>query len=268
VLAVLVVLATGCIPARTASSVGGRSPSTSLTTATFTRDGGDVYTLAARSDTLTVSAPASNTGSNTRMGIWGALDEDTADQRSCATWTEAVPGLKQQGAVLRARTRSGRTTAITVTQNIAYGVWWGFHIHVMDSASSAPFHEIATFDLREVFAPGYPDVLTSPPYPWRMCARAVRDVVSFIVWPTSQPQPAWDDARYGGSVRLPPGWGAPGAAGLYAGHIEPGKGVGFADRSVVGLRPDRSPAAQEAVRAELAEPATPPVEPTWIARAP
>jgi len=282
--AVCVALTAACVPAKTSSSASQAAPTAaaadpstagrgttsdpSLAIGAFTIDGADRYELTTRNGVVTASAPATNTGTNTRTGFWPAGGEPTADQLSCATWTEAPPGLKQQGAVLRARTSQGRTTAITVTQNISYGVWWGFHIHVMDSGSAQPFHEIATFDLREVFAPGYPDVLVAPPYPWRMCARVVGDVVSFVVWPTTDPQPAWDDARYGGSVRLPAGWAAPGHVGWYVGHLEPGKWAGFAERSLMGLRPHRSPASQQDVLDELSKPAVPPVEPTWIAEAP
>jgi hypothetical protein len=276
--AVLTVLsAAACVPARTSSTtassersaaaapIRGATTDPSLADATITRDGNDVYDLTSNGGVVTASAPATNVGGNTRIVFWRAGELDSFDQISCASWIDAPAGIKQQGAVLRARTSGGRTTAITVTQNIYYGAWWGFNIHVMDSAAAEPFHQIGSFELKEIFRPSE---FEAPPYPWRMCARVVGNVVSFIVWPTTHAKPAWDDARYGASVTLPSGWGAAGKPGWYMGHLEPGKWAGFADLSIVGLRPDQSRASQPVATAELSKPATPPVPPTWIAKAP
>ena len=278
--ACVALMAAACVPAKATSSTpaGPSTPvaaavrnaviDTSLARGVLTSEGADVYNLSRDAAAVTASAPASNTGGNSRLGFWRAPDQDSADQQTCATWTQAPDGLQQQGAVLRARSIQGRTTAITVTHNIYFGAWWVFNVHVMDSAAAAPFHQIGTFDLREVFAPGWPDVLQAPPYPWRLCARVVGNVVSFVVWPTSDPKPAWNDARYGGSVTLPAGWSAPGDAGWYIGHLEPGKSSGFGDLSILGLLSNASSAARQAAIAELSKPASPPRQPTWIVDAP
>lgn len=246
----------------------GGTLDTSLGKGAFTSEGSDVYNLTRSAGVVTASAPTTNRGGNTRMGFWRAAELESLDQVTCASWTEAPDGLQQHGAVLRTRSASGRTSAITVTRNIYFGAWWIFNVHVMDSASAEPFHQIASFDLREIFRPGPPDAPEVPPYPWRMCARVVGSVVSFIVWPTTHAKPAWNDARYGGSVTLPAGWSTAGKPGWYIGHLEPGKGAKFGDLSVMGLLPNQTPASQQAAAAELAKPATPPVQPTWIAEAP
>jgi hypothetical protein len=278
-----VALAAGCVPARTSSTAATSGAAAnaavartltidnSLAKGALTPEGNDVYNLSRSGTVVTASAPAGNRGSNTRLGFWRAPDQDSADQQTCSTWTQAPDGLQQQGAVLRVRSTQARTTAITVTQNIYYGAWWVFNVHVMDSAAAQPFHQIGTFDLGGVFRSGdpeAPETLGSPDYPWRMCARAVGNVVSFMVWPLSDPRPAWNDTRYGGSVRLPAGWSTAGDAGWYVGHLEPGRSSSFGDMSILGLVPDATPAARQAAAAALAAPSSAPRDPTWIAEAP
>jgi hypothetical protein len=57
----------------------------------------------------------------------------------------------------------------------------------------------------------------------------IGDTVDFLVWPTSQPQPAWGTAGAGGSTTLPDGWDAPGIPGFYIGHLPAGDSVGYTD---------------------------------------
>jgi hypothetical protein len=109
-----------------------------------------------------------------------------------------------------------------------------------------------------------------------MCARVVGDTVSFIVWPLRDPEPAWNDPKYGGSVTLPAGWSQPGIPGWYVGHLEPGDSVGFTDMSTadVGQPPPTTttttPQSPDQAEADVVapEPTTPPRAPTWIPRAP
>jgi hypothetical protein len=265
--AVFVLAAAACEPA-----VEPIAPT--LQAGILTSEGGDRYGLTVADGVVTASAPTSNQGGNTRVAFWQAADEWSVDQETCSTWVDARSTLQQQGATLRVRSGNGRTTAITVTNNIYFLGRWIFNVHVMDSAAAQPFHQIGSFDLSEVFRPGGPDTYTVPPYPWRMCARAVGDTVSFIVWPLTHEEPSWDDPRYGGSVTLPAAWGRAGYPGWYVGHLEPGDSVGFRDLTTAAISPQAitpnraQTEAQSEADAVAPEPTTPPREPTWIPRAP
>lgn len=181
----------------------------------LTADGVDTYGITLSVRQVVVAAPTSNTGGNTRVAFWRAAETASTDQQTCGTWISYGSRTRQQRAVLRVRQSGDRTTAITVTYNVTWGARWGFNVHVMDSAAAEPYHKIGGFILDEVFRPGGEGTTAIPPHPWRMCARVVGSVVSFIVWPLSHPEPAWGGARYGGSVTLPSGWGLAGRAGWY-----------------------------------------------------
>jgi hypothetical protein len=237
----------------------------------LTPDGNSVYRMSASGDVLQFTAAATNTSANMRVGFWRTADPASVDQQTCATWVSYGGKGRQQGAVLRARTSGGRTTAITVTNNILYGARWGFNIHVMDTAADQPYHQVAGFLLEDVFRPNGPGTTSVPPHPWRMCARAAGDVVSFIVWPLSDPQPAWGDPRYGGSVRLPAGWGLGGEPGWYIAHLQPGEVAGFTDLTTRRLSSTEVAAGAQAASDTFdaaAAPSSAPRDPTWIAVAP
>jgi hypothetical protein len=200
----------------------------------------DSYGLAVSNNLVTATAAPNNVGVNTRVAFWQLADQASSDQQSCATWVDARGNLQQPGAALRVRQVNGRTSAITITNNIFFGARWAFNVHVMDSGASPQFHQIASFDLSSVFRPN-PANLDMPPYPWRMCARVVGSTVSFVVWPVSHAEPAWDDPRYGGSVTLPAGWGHAGMPGWYIGHLGAGDSAGFADMSTALVTPEPPP---------------------------
>jgi hypothetical protein len=233
----------------------------SLGAAFLTSEAQDKYGLTLADGVVTASAPATNTGGNTRIAFWQAADAASLDQQTCATWVNAQSELQQQGAALRVRSVNGRTTAITITDNILYFARWNFNVHVMDSGAEQPFRRIAYFDLSDAFRT-QPGAFDTWPYPWRMCARVVGDTVSFIVWPLKDPEPAWDDPKYGGSVTLPAGWDQPGNPGWYVGHLEPGDSVGFTDLATADVGQQRR--AGSVGR----EPTTPPRDPTWVPQAP
>jgi hypothetical protein len=175
---------------------------------------------------ITASAPAANTGGNTRWAFWRVADQASTDQQSCATWVNGdANSNQQQGAALRIRKVGDVTRAITVTKNV-----WGprstFNVHVMDS--NGPVLTLLEQFPLSGFSP-------LPQYPWRMCARVIGDQVSFVVWPTDRPQPTWGDPAYGGTTTLPSGWDQPGIPGFYIGHLAPGESVGFTDISVQEL---------------------------------
>ena len=120
----------------------------------LTPDGVDRYGLTLSGAQVVVAAPTSNTGGNTRVAFWRVADAASTDQETCGTWISYGSMSRQQGAALRVRQSGGRTTAITVTNNVTWGARWGFNVHVMDSASSEPYHKIGGFILDEVFRPG------------------------------------------------------------------------------------------------------------------
>jgi hypothetical protein len=242
----------------------------SLGAGILTGEAQDHYGLTVADGVVTASTPETNTGGNTRIAFWRVADPASTDQQTCATWNHARGDLYQPGAAMRVRKANGRTTAITVTNNIWYGARWAFNVHVMDSGAQQPFRQIASFDLSEAFRTA-PGAYTVWPLPWRMCARAVGDTVSFIVWPLRDPEPAWDDPRYGGSVTLPAGWGQPGIPGWYVGHLEPGDSMDFTDLATADVgQPPPTTTTQPQAQADVVapEPTTPPREPTWIPRAP
>jgi hypothetical protein len=230
----------------------------------LTSEASDTYGLSASEGTVTISAPASNVGSNTRMAFWQAGGAASTDQQTCATWDQTSSPGRQHGAALRARTVNGRTSAITITNNVLFGGRWGFNIHVMDSGMSPTFHQIGGFDLGEVFRPGAPENVIAVPLPWRMCARAIGDVVSFIVWPLTHPQPEWGDPRYGGSVQLPAGWSTAGTPGWYMGHLEAGYSASFSDLVAGPLSTTEARRGEQVLSSGEARVR----QPTWIARAP
>jgi hypothetical protein len=236
-----------------------------------TTEGTDVYGMTVSNGLVTVYAPTSNTGSNTRALFWQAATADSADQETCATWRDNTGDSRQQGAALRVRSTPDRTTAITVTNNILYGARWGFNIHVMDTAAATPIYKIGGVILEEVFRPGGSTSNDVEPLPWRMCARVVGSVVSFIVWPLSHPEPAWDDPRYGTSVTLPAGWDAPGRPGWYIGHLSPGESVGYdlLTTAVIGTTAQAGVSSTSASGGVVGpEPTLPPRAPTWVPDAP
>jgi hypothetical protein len=164
--------------------------------------------------------------------------------------------MNQQGAVLRARRLpTGDRRGILVTKNVWLNAHWVFNVHVWDTHWPEVFRPIASFDLGAVFRPNGVEA----PLPWSLCARVVGNVVSFIAWPTNGPRPAWNDPLHGGSVTLPPGWGEPGRAGWYVGHLRPGEWVGLTD-----LRSGPIAVDERAVPGFGPEPTTAPKPPVWV----
>ena len=202
----------------------------SLGTGYLTTEGSDQFALTVTGSSddpvVTVAAPATNTGANTRLAFWLQADGISRHQQSCATFEGSHAGIRQPGIALRIRNVDGRTRAITVTKNIIFGAGWGFNIHGMDSAANPAFTGLAGFDLSSVFRDGDYAV----PYPWRMCARVVAGTVGFKVWPLTHAEPAWGNPSYGGSVRLPIEWSrSVGHPGLYMGHLAAGESFQFSN---------------------------------------
>jgi hypothetical protein len=227
-LATLVVVAVTTIlvqgPARAAAPPPAVSPlSQSLAAVALTRDGVDSYGITQDNGVTDAHAAATNKQGNTRVIFWQKSTAAEADSETCATWRSESSDHDQQGAALRIVSGAGVTRAITVTKNM-FGPNYIFNVHLWNtSARPYAFTQIASFDLRSTFAPH--GVLL--PLPWNLCAQAMGNTVSFVAWPGSASQPAWDDARYGGSVTLPAGWDYAGATGWYIGHLLPGESATY-----------------------------------------
>lgn len=256
----VVALATlaACIPIED-QVIQPRDPS--LTGRVLSYEGNDQYGLALSGSTVVASGATSNTGQNTRITFSPADATPLADEQSCATWSSQTTGHDQQGAALRMiAADDGTTKGLTVTKNIWYAGNWIFNVHTWDTSQSQVFTQIGQFDLGTVFRQGnYPIAL-----PWSICARVVDNTLSFIVWPTDQAQPAWDDPNYGGSVTLPVGWNYPGVPGWYIGHLAAADQALFASRTAGPVPSASGPQA----RIQAPAPAVAPRAPTAIASAP
>ena len=228
--------------------------SPALASGVITPDRDDTYALFAGGNTVTATAPSSNVAINTRVAFWRRGQRLTANEQSCATWSSQSAPVNQQGAVLRVReVANGVRRGILVTKNVWLGANWVFNVHVWSTGWPQVYNHIAQFDLSRVFAPGGQPVAL----PWSLSARVVGEVVSFIAWPASQSPPSWEDPTHGGSVRLPPGWSAPGLAGWYIGHLRPGDSATLTNVAAGPVAPDENMSSYSFAPA----PTRPPVAP-------
>lgn len=215
---------------------------TYLVSAPVTKDAGDrSYVINERANNVKVSAPSTNTGSETREFFWPANASDVRDGQTCATWSkqsdaagQPVVDIIQQGAALRIVQTPTSTRGISVTKNIWLGGTWIFNVHVWDS--SAPGGVVATqlagFDMSDVVGKLWweGDVLhsTLKPFSWHLCARTSGNMLQFKVWTNEQAnQPSWTDSRYVREVPIPAAWDVPGKTGWYVGHLKPGYSAEF-----------------------------------------
>ena len=212
--------------------------SSTLSANVLTSEASDTYSVVSSGSSVTSSAPSSNGGSSTRILFTRPADATGTDEQSCATWSSQSADIDQEGAALRVTRNNATVKAITVTKNVWFAPWI-FNVHVWDTSTSAVATQIASFDLRSTFDPN--STFVPLPLPWAMCARVVGSTVSFIVWPTNQPQPAWNDPAYGGSVTLPSGYGAAGSAGWYVGHLRAGDTATYTNLAAGPLGTTASP---------------------------
>lgn len=192
----------------------------------LTRDGSDGYRTLATPGSLTITAPTTNTGTNTRLLVYPGAQPMSSDHQSCATWQSQVGLNTQQGLALRIRhdADEGRWRSITVTKAIVWGANWQFNVITWDSRD-ARFRMHGSVDLASVF---WVDQQLAP-LPWRVCARVEGDLVRVKGWRDGDPEPRWDDPVRSGAVRLPIQWVYPGKAGWYVGHLTPGHSTTMAD---------------------------------------
>lgn len=209
-----------------------------------TPDHWDGYSLQLGSRTATAVAPAGNVGDNLRMVWWPARAPASVDSEACATWTRWGTVVGQPGIALRARRDGGRERVITVTNNIFFAGRWGWNTHLWETGR--PARLVGSVALHQTFGSRPQDV---PPLPWRLCARAVGATVQFKAWPlaTTASEPAWGDARYGSSVRVPPEWVYPGGSGWYIGHLAPNEWFESEELGTWALRQTRGDAYARAM---------------------
>jgi peroxiredoxin Q/BCP len=195
---------------------------------------------------LTIArASTKNTGANTRVAFWQKESAKSMNQQTCATWTRESDPFNQEGAALRMRTVAGVTRGITITKNIYGSATWVFNVHVWDTSgpsSPLPATQIAQFDLSSALVEGF----QLRPLPWRICARAVDDVVSFKVWPADEIEPGWASWNHVRAVRLPPGWLGAGTPGWYVAHLRPGEAVRFGELFADELSPQATAGSRSA----------------------
>jgi hypothetical protein len=218
----------------------------SLGAAALTAEPPDTIGIDVNGELTIARAATKNTGSNTRVAFWQKESVKSMNQQSCVTWTRESDPINQQGAALRVRTTDGVTRGITVTKNIFGLATWVFNVHVWDTGvpdNALPATQIAWFDMSSALV----DDTALRPLPWRLCARAVDDVVSFKVWPADEPEPGWAAWDYVRAVRLPPGWLAAGNPGWYVGHLQPGDAIRYRDLFVEAMTSQASASSRSAM---------------------
>ena len=99
-------------------------------------------------------------------------------------------------------------------------------MHTWDTDLSAAFTAIGQYDLGQVVTAGGQYLA----FPWRICARALGDQLTFKVWvPNRELEPEWNDAVHARTTTLPTGYLAPGNTGWYIGHIPAGGSAHYGD---------------------------------------
>lgn len=221
VLVLLVAVAAGVVRTRISDGAEDWRPRSAV----LTPDGKDIYVAKTAPAAMRITAPATNTDGNLRVIYHREGVAPATDGESCANWTDDQGIDAQQGVALRIRADGqGNTQAITVTKNIFGASVWEFNVHLWISGRTLVENPVAKFNLYSSLIPPEGGLY---PLPWRMCARALGTAVDVKVWPTSRPEPAWDDPRSSGSVTVPRDWVYPGSAGWYIGHLQPGHHATF-----------------------------------------
>lgn len=213
-LVALVVAATACEPPPPVAV----SPDGTWEAVTLTADGTDGYVVAGDAAFTTITAPMANKSGNTRIALV-ARTAPTADQQVCATVAGATGSGYQQGLMLR----WDGTRGITITKNVWGGLYTTVNVHTWDTTAQAPFTLVSQHNLTAL---GWPNPEATP-LPWRMCASATGRVVRFKVWPLPGPEPGDDDPCCGGVTTVD--LDGPGRPGWYAGHLQPGHTLAYAD---------------------------------------
>ncbi|MGP0029807.1 MAG: hypothetical protein ACLPVF_04800 [Acidimicrobiales bacterium] len=196
------------------------------------------YVYSGSGTSVSATAPRGE-NSDERDAYWFSNSPVARDEQSCSTW-DASPGHTQQGEVLNVtQNANGVVHGIAVVDNVFGGAKWFFNIYSITGDPDNPIGDIKEgYDLSSVVGG------ESGPYaalPWHECARTFEGRVQFVVWTGTNPKPAYGTPRAGGSVAIPPGYGGPGRAGWFVGHIDPGETAEVSDLTTTGLDADPLP---------------------------
>jgi hypothetical protein len=185
----------------------------------------ETNTISVSGDSTVLSAPAGNTDGNIRFVFVDTAGEVSADQQTCATWSDQSKPVNQQGMALRVSS-DGPTRAITVTKNVWGGVSDVFNVHTWDTSLPAGgVRFLGGVSLASALKVDGQLV----PLPWRVCARVVGDLLSFKAWPAGRSEPAWGDQTYSRTMRLPADAPKTGRPGWYGGHLYDGGHITYTD---------------------------------------
>lgn len=188
----------------------------------LTRDGKDLYHLKPTSTGVFVTAPITNTGTNSRMIVAERSAPTSMDQESCATWYGPTSAVAQPGIALRYSNDNGRVRAVTVSNNVWGGARGMWNVHEWDTA--LPEGQLPASSPGSITIG---DAATPPSLPWRMCARVEARELAFKMWGGDQAEPSWDDPASTGTVTLTAASDHPGQPGIYMGHLSPNEGANF-----------------------------------------
>lgn len=215
VVSVLVVVSSACAPVP-------RPGSGNFTARVISNDG--AYTVGVSRGVLTVRNGGSRRGADTRIIV---TESGSPGSSVCATIKPMPGGLTafaQPGVALHVRTAGGRTTAITLTNNVLWGARWNWNVHYMDSGRRPTYALLGS-----ISAPGfYRQSMRMPALPWRVCARTIGNSLQGKIWKSGTRSPR-GDPNFGGSVTLPRGLATGGESGVFAGHLSPGQQLNFGE---------------------------------------
>ncbi len=156
---------------------------------------------------VTITAPASNTGDPGRGIFEDGTTPESVDQQSCATWSENSWSGNQDGLALRA----SDAHALIVTDNVfPYGASANFNFYTWSPDAGAQW--LSSLDLNA-------QVGVPMPFPLHVCTQVVGSAWSIKAWTDSQPEPP--DWTPGPTV--PDAWNVAGRPCWYVGHIDPGQ---------------------------------------------
>lgn len=169
VVSVLVVVSSACAPVP-------RPGSGNFTARVISNDG--AYTVGVSRGVLTVRNGGSRRGADTRIIV---TESGSPGSSVCATIKPMPGGLTafaQPGVALHVRTAGGRTTAITLTNNVLWGARWNWNVHYMDSGRRPTYALLGS-----ISAPGfYRQSMRMPALPWRVCARTIGNSLQGKIW--------------------------------------------------------------------------------------
>jgi hypothetical protein len=201
----------------------------------ITRDGADITQVdIAAPDALRVTAPGTNTGTNSRALLWQNAAAPSVDHSTCITAVHSGWPI-QEGVALRVTPsplgdRSG-TRGITVQKNVWARADRVYNVHLWDTTPGANGQlsvdvHLSAIDMTGALAGARDDLGR------RLCARISGQTLTYKVWPAQLPEPAWDDPVHSRTLTVPADWAHAGQPGLYIGHVGPNGWANLTGRTV------------------------------------